>query len=813
MFKNYLKTAWRNLSRNKIYSAINIVGLTIGLTACLLVATVVIDDLSYDRQWANADHIYRIVTVDRANKNATRRFPQSMTGLGPTMMQVFPEVKNYCRMANGDERLRFGDEKDGVKLRTLDAEPTMWSFLDFKVTEGNPHKYVDGYRNLVITEKVRKQYFGNTDPVGKVISNIPSFGELHKFLITGVIKDIPNNSHLRADVIVLNKWRPGDDVLHKEGYGTFYQQYLLISPGANAAAFSQKMSNWYNQKIMQVKNKPTTSFELQPMKDIYLKSDNLSGAQTVIGSMRNVYIFSGVALMLLLIACINFVNLTISRILKRMPEVGVRKVLGAGRRQIVMQFLFESLLFFTISFSAGMLLYSLFLSPLENYLDHKLTLTLHSNLWLLLATTLVVLSVSVITGVYPALILSSQKPSATLKGKSKISTGGNVLRKGLVVVQFAISIIILVCTLIVHNQIGFMDNKDLGYNKSHLLLLDDNTWGERAGVFKQQVVMLPGIKSASFSGWYPGSGGAGNMGVTVPDPHHKDSKLEISYITADIDFARTLGLQLQKGRMLDPALASDALNADSLMNKDFNQYIDATKMQPILVTASTASMLDIDKLDRKYPPYEGIPVGILKDFNSESLHERIKPTFIRAWDKMQYGAMLIRVQPGTEKQVLTGINKVWQSIYPDKVFQFKWIDELVDKQYQTEHNLQQLFTLFSGLILFLACLGLLGLTIFNAELRIKEIGIRKVLGASVTGIAVMLSKDFVRLILLAILIASPVAWFAMNKWLEGFAYRIQIQWWVFLAAGVSAIFVAAATISYQAVKAASANPVKSLRSE
>lgn len=813
MFKNYFKTAWRNLSRNKIYSAINIIGLTIGLTACLLVATVVADDLSYDRQWANADNIYRVVTVNTSNKALTQRFPQCMTGMGPSMMQVFPEVKDYCRMRDGSERLRFGDNKDGVKLASIEAEPTVWGLLDFKVTAGSPKKYIDGYKNLVITEKIRKQYFGNVDPVGKVVGDIPSFGGPQKYVITGVIKDIPTNSHLRADVMVIGKMRPEDDILHKEGFGTFYPQYILLRPGTDASALARKVSNWYNHDIMAVKGRATNSFELQPMKDIYLKSDNLSGTQTVIGSMRNVYIFSGVAIMLLLIACINFVNLTISRILKRMPEVGVRKVLGAGRQQIIIQFLFESLLFFTISFAAGMLLYSLLLSSVENYLGHKLTLTLHSNLFLTAAVTLVVLLVSVITGVYPALVLSSQKPSSTLKGKSKISTGGAVLRKGLVVVQFAISIIILVCTLIVRDQINFMDHKDLGYNKNNLLELDYNSWGNRAEVFKQKVLTLSGVGSASLTSWYPGSGGAGNMTTTIPDPHQKGNKIEVWYISADVDLARTLGLQVQKGRLLDPALTSDAINGDSLMNKDYNLYDAAAKNQPIMVTANTAYMLDIKSLETKSSSYEGIPVGVLKDFNSESLHERLKPTIIRAWSNIQYGAMLIRVQPGTTKQVLAGINKVWQQIYPDKVLQFNWVDELLDKQYKTEHDLQQLFTLFSGLILFLACLGLLGLTIFNAELRVKEIGIRKVLGASVTGIAVMLSKDFVRLIILAILIASPIAWFGMNKWLEGFAYRIQVQWWIFMAAGLTAIVVAAATISYQAVKAASANPVKSLRSE
>jgi putative ABC transport system permease protein len=811
MIRNYLKIALRNLQRNKIYSLINITGLTVGLTACLLVATVVLDDLSYDRQWKNADHIYRIVSIDKNSKNAIERSSYSFTGLGPNFKKLFPEVKEYCRMTAGKTRFKMGADKDGVQLTTISAEPSIWKVLNFDIVAGNPVYYQKGYKNLVITQKIKCEYFHDTDPIGKVITNIPQFGKPSNYIITGIIKDITANTTLRAEVLEISANNPDFDVLHKEAYGSFAEQYLLFQPQASISTFEAKANKWLNGYFTNKEFK--YSFTLQNIKDIYLRSTDLSGIPAVSGDIRNVYIFSGVAALLLLIACINFVNLTTARALKRIKEAGIRKVLGAEKRELVAQFLFESLLFFLISFIAGMVLYTIMLKPVETYLGYPLTLTLQSNFLLLSVTTGFVLLVSLLTGIYPAMLISAQNPVATIKGKISAGIGSNMLRKGLVVAQFTISVAVLIVTIVVQSQLRYMDMKDLGFNQSNLLDIKQMSWDGKANVFKQQVLGITGVEKATLTTWAPGSGSGGYMSMEAGNPKDKNDRLKIWYINADFDFVKTLGFRLEKGRLLDPQRSTDAINTDSLMAKNIVALDSAQRVQPMLMTSLAARTFEVKELDKPVWGIQGIPVGVINDFNNESLKIDMKPVFIRAMRNVAYGNMLIRVRPGSEKQVLNGLYGLWQKTFPDKVFQYDWSDEVLKSQYKAEHKLQQLFTLFSFLILSLAALGLFGLTMFIAELRVKEIGIRKVLGASVSIISMTLSKDFIKLVFVAIIIASPVAWYFGNKWLQNYSYRISIHWWIFVLSGLMAVIIAVLTISYQTIKAALANPVKSLRSE
>ncbi|HTI61820.1 FtsX-like permease family protein [Mucilaginibacter sp.] len=811
MIKNYFKIALRNIQRNKLYSLINIAGLTIGLTACLLVATVVLDDLSYDHQWKNADNIYRIISIDQSSKNAIQQFPQSFTGLGPTFKKTFPEVEEYCRMHTANQRFKMGSDKDGVKIHTLSAEPSVWDVLNFDVVEGKPQVFVKGYDNMVISEKVRKLYFPNSDPVGKIVVDLPEFGKPVSYMITGVIKDIPANSTLRADILTIGQMRPDDDIVHAEGYGTYAEQYLLLKPGASAKVLQSKANKWiagyFANKEMHY------SVSLQPMKDIYLRSADLSGGGDVKGDIKNVYIFSGVAIFLLLIACINFVNLTTARALKRVREAGIRKVLGADRRELIAQFLFESLLFFCISFGLSMFLYIAFLKPVETYLGHPLTITLQNNILLFGITCGIMLIVSVLTGIYPALLVSAQNPISTLKGKISEHVGSNFLRKALVVIQFTISVAVLTVTIIVQKQLHFMDNKDLGYDKNNLLRFSDLDWNGKGNAFKHQVLSIPGVENASIATWYPESGGGGYMTLNADDPTQKGNKLKVWYINADFDFVNTMKFHLLKGRLLDPKFSKDAINADSLMAKGGNKLDSARIDQSMLISAYTAKMFSIKTLGQTVKGATGTPVGIINNFNNESLKEDMKPVFISASKSMRYGSMLMRIQPGSEKAVLTKLYKAWQHFFPDKVFDYAWVDQELNKQYAAEQKLQQMFATFSFLILTLAALGLFGLTTFIAEMKIKEIGIRKVLGASVSAISVTLSKDFIKLILISIIVASPVAWYFANKWLQNYAYKITLSWWLFALSGLGAILIAIITISYQTIKSATANPVKSLRSE
>ncbi|TWR31362.1 FtsX-like permease family protein [Mucilaginibacter pallidiroseus] len=803
MFKINIKLAWRNLWKHKSYSLINIVGLTTGLLACLIVATVVIDELSYDTNWQKGDNIYRIIQQNSHIKGS-KPMSAAFSGLAPSLKRDMPEVTGYCRMSVITERVKFGLDPEGVAVKNLRAEPGIWDLLDFKVLQGDPKKYVSGYTNVVISRKLQARYFNGQNVVGKIVEALLDFGKPTQYLVTGVIENIPQNTHLRADMITVQEYRASDNIIPTNGAYTFETQYILLKSGTDVPAFTAKVNKWYKKH-----NAPKPAdyiYQFQPMKDIYLKSD-FGGWQSVRGSIQNVYIFSAVAVLLLLIACINFVNLTISRVFNRAKETGIRKVLGAGKGQLMLRFLTESVLFFAISFVIALTLYPFLIKYVEEFMGHKLAINLYSSAFLL-GVILVVLLVSLGTGLYPAWYLSKPKPVVILRDKVSSGMQLNILKKALVVGQFAISVSIIIITIVVQKQLNFMNTKDLGFDKNNLINIDYNDWGKYGQAFKKRVKAIPGVQNASITNWYPSSG-TGSMSIEMPIGKEKK---EVFFIMADADLADVLKFKTKSGRLLSSANVSDAMNADSLMYGMSDIAVAQKGALPLITTQYTANLLDL-KLNKKGDKMFGVMVGVINDFYSESLHNKLKPTIIQAISDPNFGAMLIRVTPGAGKQVLSKVNKIFKELYPAKAFEYKWVGDLIDEQYKTEHKLQQLFTVFSVLIIFLACLGLFGLVTFTAEQRIKEIGIRKVLGAGVPDIVALISKDYLWLIAIAIVVASPVAWYAMSKWLQDFAYRINIQWWMFALGGVVAVLISLLTISVQSVKAAIANPVKSLRSE
>ena len=811
MIKNYFKIAWRNMKKNKVYSSINIIGLTLGLCSCMLVATVVIDDLSYDKQWSNHKKMYRIVTVNKMGDGLFDKFTSSFTGLSNKLRTDFPEIEAVGKLNNYENRLRLKDTDDpnGINISVLDADSSIWKLLDLKVLSGNPKHFIEGQTNIVITESFRQKHFRNEDPVGKIIHDIPTYSSKAKpYLITGVVNDIPSNSVFRAEVIEISKDRKEE--LVKEQYGSFSQNnFILTKEGVDIQKFTSKLNKWYASFV--TVEKPY-KYEFQPLDQVYLHSD-FSQNQKVKGDIQNVYIFSGVALLLLIIACVNFINLSSARALQRLPETGVRKILGADRKQVIFQFLAEAFLFFIISTLIATLIYWLTIPFLENYLGNHLEKTFTSNYLLFAIAYGIIFIISLVTGAYPAWIISGFKPASTLKGKLfSGSMGGNqVMRKSLVVLQFSISIIVLIALLVVRQQVSFMKNKDLGFDQKNLMNIGFISWEEKGQSFKNELLTHEEILSASITGWTPTS--AGYMTREIDDPNHHKNKLTIWYINGDIDLAKTLGLQLEQGRLLNNSLAMDKMSQDSLMMLSRPEYENASKSQSSIITNYTAKLLGVNKLNSPIKGALTSPVGIIKDFNTESLKKSIQPTIITAENAPQYGNMLIRFKPGKEKLAIMTINKLWRAFYPEKLLDIQYVDEMMAKEYKAESRLQELFTFFSGLSMFLACLGLFALIIHAAQQRIKEIGIRKVLGASVFQITNLLSKDFLKLVLISIIIASPIAYYGMNTWLQDFAYRINIEWWVFALAGLLAVIIAFVTLSFQTVKAALANPIKSLRTE
>ena len=801
MLKNYLRTAIRAMLRNRIYSTINILGLTLGLCACMIVATVVIDDLSYDKQWSRGRDLYRIISVNKLGEGLYNRFAQVFRGLGPELKKDFPEVESFAGMMPDEIRLRFeGTGPNGVSLPILNADTSIWGMLDITLLEGNPRHFVEGPKNIVISESLRDRFFKGRNPVGKTIYKKPDGDEPPEpYLITGVMKDMPLNTHLHGDIILLRK--PRLEALSHDYSGSFGTQYLLMRPGTDMKAFTAKVNAWYRAYM----NNGRNQFEYQPIRDVYLYSDFEPDAARR-GNIRNIYIFSGVAALLLLIACINFINLSTARSISRLRETGVRKIIGAGKMDILFQFLSESMLYFLVSAVLAVILYQAFLPVVVQFLGHVLVQTFISRLSLILTGICCLFIVSLCTGLYPAWVLSGFNPALAIRGSlSGIRAGQNGLRKILVVVQFSISIVVLLGMVVVQQQVRFMQKTDIGYDKKSLLSIGFNSWDKKGQDVKNELLRIPGVQSCSISSFIPAQA-AGTMSTEIEDPSHPGHKIKEWYMVGDVDLAATLGLRLVSGRLFDPSLASDILPADRENDYDF-------KDQNALVTESTAKIMGIRSLKEKRKDLMATPIGIVKDFHNESLRDPLGPTLIIAEHTPEYGGMLIRVDPGREDQVRASVNRVLKDFFPGRTMEVSRVDDLLAAQYKSERKLQQLFAFFSALTMVLACMGIFGLIVYSANLRIKEIGLRKVLGASIASVVCLLSLDFIKLVVIAMLVASPIGAWLMHRWLEDFAFRISIGWELFAIAGGVTLLIAFVTVGLQALKAATASPVKSLRAE
>jgi putative ABC transport system permease protein len=810
MIRNYFKIGSRVLLKNKGYSFIHLTGLSIGLWACMMVATVVMDSLSYDKKWSHANDIYRIVSVNKAGAGLQERISSSPQLLAPELVKIYPEVLGSTEFSVVTRHFKFKkDDFNGVTTQVLRTDTSAWGMIDLNVLAGNPRQFVPGTNNLIISKSFAKRYFPGQDPVGKIIQDVPKYGtKANDYQITGLIDDLPYNSHLRADVVLLNINKP--EPYDVSGFVTFSQNYIRMKPGTDMQAFTGKVNKWH---LNLSKGNGERGFEFQPMTDIYLHSD-FAESQEIRGDARTIYIFSGIALLLLFIACVNFVNLSTAKAFARLKEAGVRRILSGSRSQLIVQLLTETLLLFGTAVVAATFLYVFSLQFVEQFLGHKLIETFTSNVPMAVQALAIVLLTALLTGLYPAWLISGFKPSNTLRGvfSSSGSYRQNWLRKGLVVVQFSISIVVLLATIVVWQQLNLMENKDLGYNTNNLLAIDNVSWDGKGDAFKGELLRIPGVVRASATLWVPTQGG-GYMQREIEDPANSKQRIKVWYIAGDVDLPETMGLKLVKGRMFSHQFSSDALNADSLQEVSFEKFEQAAMLQHSLLTTSAAKALGVSKLDERIKNANTVPVGIIENFNNESLYETMKPTVILAQRSPQYAGMLVRVQPGMEQRVSASIEKLWKQFYPAKLLEINNIEELIDKQYESETRMHQLFMFFSGLTMFLSVLGVFGLVVQAAEQRSKEVGIRKVLGASVTGIVAMLSGDFVRLVVIAILIASPIAWFGLDKWLQNYPYRTDISWWMYVVTGSLVLIITMLTVSFQAIRAALVDPVKSLRNE
>jgi putative ABC transport system permease protein len=809
MIRNYFKTAFRNLLRYKFISFINLFGLSVGLTCCLLILTYILNELSYDRYNKNANNIYRVERTFLNPETGTLSLELGAVAppFAPLLENDFKEIKKITRFLDaGTTALRYEDKRFNEQ-QVYFADENLFDVFDVSVTRGNPSKALNDPYSIMLTEDVAKKYFGKEDPINKVIRLDNQFN----LKVTGIYKPFPSNAHIHPAIMVsFNTLKDtaiyGEENLRTNWGNNSFYTYLLLPPGYNPKKLEAQFPAFLNRHVTddgdgKFKQSDWTSLSLRKLTDIHLYSHKDSEIEEN-GDIKRVYIFSAIALFILLIACINYMNLSTARSALRAKEIGVRKVIGAGKPELIAQFLSESILICWMATVLAFLLTLLVLPGLNKISDQSLSLNILSKWQIILPLVLVPFIIGTLSGIYPAIFLSSFKPVKVLKGILKVGENSFSFRKVLVVTQFSISIILIISTAIVFQQLRYMQNKSLGLNKEHIVNFNNNaglnnSWES----FKTALLANPNIKEVGRSSRIPSGRLLDANGSKI---NHGDSlaptKADIKFVRADEGFIPTYGMKMVAGRNFSKEYGMDT--SSFLINEAAVKALGLKSNEDAVGKQFT------------YGDRTGQLIGVVNDFHFESLHQRILPIVLfTSATPNGYGRISIKISENNIPAALAHIENTWKKFLPETPYDYTFLDERFEDLYKAEQQQGSIFTIFSFIAIFIACLGLFGLSAFTITQRIKEIGIRKVLGASVGNIVQLVSKDFLLLVLIAALIAFPVAWYAMHNWLEDFAYRINIPWWLFIAAGILAAIIAFATISIQAVKAAVANPVKSLRTE
>ncbi|MDR3693714.1 ABC transporter permease [Mucilaginibacter sp.] len=807
MIRNYVKTAFRSLMKNKGFTFINVLGLALGLATCLLIVFYVFDELSYDRYNVKADRIYRL-NNDIKFGGLENSYAITPAPAAAALKGDFPEIEQVARLRNrGGNQVKKGTQ-DIQEDRMVYADNSIFDIFTLPMIAGNPARALVDPHTMVITEDMARKYFGRVNVIGQVLT----INDSVQFKVTGVIKNIPKQSHFHFDFYMSMPTiaESKSAAWFSNNFGT----YILLKPGADPKVFAAKLNDFMArhagsqlQAILHMDfktlEKSGSYFRLSiiPLTKIHLQSNSVDEIEAN-GSISYVYIFSATAIFILLIACVNFMNLSTARSANRAREVGVRKVLGSPRSALIAQFLTESILVTLVGAIIAVLAAWSMLGLFNQMSGKDLTVTPQILGWLIPALLIIILVVGCLAGSYPALFLSGFQPIKVLKGKLAGGFKGGMLRSILVVVQFTISIILIVSTMVISNQLKYIQSKDLGYNRDHVLVIK-NVWalGNAAKTFKQEVRQLAGVQGATLSNALP-TDENGNSTTYFKDPviDQKRSVLTFDW-NIDEDFIPTLGIKMAAGRNFSKDMATDSTGI--VINEAFAKQLGyANPVNQFLYTPA-------DQMATKTTKYHII--GVVKDFNFKSLRTNVTP-LVFVLDQ-NIGDLSVRINSADIPSLMAKIKDQWKGLSPNRQFSYVFMDDNFDALYRSEERMGAISIAFTSLAIVIACLGLFGLAAYAAEQRIKEIGIRKVLGADISTIVNMLSKDFIKLVLIAIAIAVPFAWWAMHGWLQGFAYKQNIQWWVPATAGVSAILIAFLTISFQAIKAALTNPVTSLRSE
>ncbi|MEO6328453.1 MAG: ABC transporter permease [Ginsengibacter sp.] len=810
MIKNYFKIAWRNLLRNKAFSFINIFGLAVGLASCLLIMLYIFDESSYDKHQKNGDRIFRIAAIN--NKGET--WAATSGPLAFTLKNNLPEVDEATRLMTFPDIARMllkyesgSEKKQFFESNGYYVDSTFFQLFTYNFIYGNAATALNEPNSLVISEEISHKFFGNKNPVGKPLLINTPFGEFN-YTIKAVFDGSEYKSHIPASYFLSMRnndmWNWVKQQTALVGNGVFFT-YLKLKKGVDAKLAERKVQSYFDDKAgadMKAMGFKNTLF-FQPVKDIYLHSSvgNEIGSN---GNITYLYILGTIAAFIIIIACINFMNLSTARSEKRAKEVGVRKVMGAEKKSLVWQFLGESFMMCIMSLVIASLLVQILLPYFNNLTQKNISFFDNDNLifWIVGLTLLT----GLFAGLYPAFYLSAFKPIAVLKGKIINSFSATALRKGLVIFQFTISICLVFAAIVIWRQLTFIKDQQLGFNKNQKLVLplqasyrnSENNYT----ALKNELLKYPEVKSVTSGSAYPGVVNLNDMLFFGEGRSTKDN-VDVHITAVENDYIETLGFQLLSGRAFSKDFTADS--AGIILNEV------AVKQLGYDVTNAVGKKIQFD-----IGNFKGAMqiVGVVKNFNFESLHNQIQPHgFTTTMFSNRYGYFIASLNTNNYAAVLKKIERTWAKLNPAVPFEYSFLDQDFQRNYQKDQLTSDIVLWFTIIAILIACLGLFGLSAFSAEQRTKEIGIRKVLGATVSQVTMLLSKDFIKLVSTAVLIASPLAWWAMNKWLQAFAYKINISWWIFVLAGCIAVFIALVTVSFQAIKAAIANPVKSLRTE
>jgi len=799
MFQNHLKLAWRRLLNNRLFSVVQLVGLTAGISACLLIGLFIHHEWTYDAMHAHAG---RIVKVNMEYSFGGEVVHTGVTGnkAAPTMAREFPEVEAAVRVMQYTEVVKSGAMLT-EEAQFFYADSTFFQIFSFTLLKGDAATALHDPWQVVLSESTARRYFGEADPMGKTLTI-----DKREAKVTGVMADAPANTHIKPDFVCsfmgLSAARPENETWWNANYAT----YLLLKNAGGQASMQARLPDYMASKAHETGANDGSSYiklHLLPLRDLHLRS-TVPGDFEPNGDIRYLYILGVAALLILLIGCTTYINLATATGMERAKATGVHKVLGAGSRQLAAQHLGEAAIVTFLALFIAFLTTAPLLPVFNRIFNRTLTAEplLHPAAWAALAGLGLILSFG--AGFYPAVVASRFKPAAVLKGQLGGVQSGAWLRKTLVVAQFSISILLIVCTLLLREQMQFIQNKKLGFDKEQMLVLpaDGDVVGQY-GALKSQLLQLPQVQSVTMSYGTPANI---KGGYDISPTHSQAEARPVTALPADLDFLKTMSIQLVAGSDFNEI---DLVTAGRIRS-------DSTAVLPILLNEAQVAAFGWSPeeavLKRLY--FNGAPAmvkGVVRDFHFRSLHEAVAPLVIFPDGWGQY--IFVKLKGDDAAQSIERIEALWTSIAPHRPFSFHFLDEELEQMYQTEMQTTRIIGAFSWLAVALACLGLFALASYHIAQRTKEIGIRKVLGASAAGITALVSKDFVMLVVIALFIASPLAWYLMRGWLQNFAYRIDIQWWVFIVAGVMAVVGATLVVALQTVRAALANPVKSLRSE